>query len=75
LLNEMLLTSLAHVREALAIWKVGYNIFRPRSALGNLRPAVYAKISAPEAQRDGTLRYTEGCRAPSRGTAEPTAPK
>jgi Integrase core domain len=44
LLNETLFASLAHVREALAIWK-------PHSALGNLPPAVYAKISAPEMQR------------------------
>jgi putative transposase len=53
LLNETLFASLAHVREALAIWK-------PHSALGNLPPAVYAKISAPEMQRDGALRYVEG---------------
>jgi putative transposase len=60
LLNETLFTSLAHVREALATWKDDYNTFRPHSALGNLPPAVYAKISAPEMQRDGTLRYIEG---------------
>ncbi len=59
LLNETLFTSLAHVREALASWKEDYNTFRPHSALGNLPPAVYAKISAPEMQRDGTLRYIE----------------
>jgi putative transposase len=60
LLNETLFTSLAHVREALAIGKDDYNTFRPHSALGNLPPAVYARISAPEMQRDGTLRYIEG---------------
>jgi putative transposase len=60
LLNETLFTSLAHVRHALAIWKDDYNTFRPHSALGNLPPAVYAKISAPAMQRDGTLRYVEG---------------
>jgi putative transposase len=60
LLNETLFASLAHVREALAAWKDDYNTFRPHSALGNLPPAVYAKISAPEIQRDGTLRYVEG---------------
>jgi putative transposase len=60
LLNETLFASLPHVREALAAWKDDYNTFRPHSALGNLPPAVYAKISAPEIQRDGTLRYVEG---------------
>ena len=33
---------------------------RPHSALNNLPPAVYAKISAPGMQRDGALRYVEG---------------
>ena len=33
---------------------------RPHSALGNLPPAVYAKLSAPGMQRDGALRYAEG---------------
>jgi putative transposase len=56
LLNETLFASLAHVREALAIWKDDYNTVRPHSALGNLPPAVYAKISAPGMQRDGALR-------------------
>src|SRR4029078_10630649 len=60
LLNETLFASLTHVREALAIWKDEYNTVRPHSALGNLPPAVYAKISAPGMQRDGTLRYIEG---------------
>jgi putative transposase len=60
LLNETLFTSLAHVREALAIWKDDYNTTRPHSALGNLPPAVFAKLSAPAMQRDGTLRYLEG---------------
>jgi putative transposase len=30
------------------------------SALDNLPPAVFAKLSAPAMQRDGTLRYIEG---------------
>jgi len=60
LLNETLFTSLAHVREALAIWKDDYNTIRPHSALGNLPPAVFAKLSASAMQRDGTLRYIEG---------------
>jgi putative transposase len=60
LLNETLFTSLAHVRKALAIWKDDYNTIRPHSALDNLPPAVFAKLSAPATQRDGTLRYIEG---------------
>ena len=60
LLNETLFTSLAHAREALAIWKQDYNTVRPHSGLGNLAPSAYAKLSAPGMQRDGTLRYTEG---------------
>src|SRR5262249_30313423 len=60
LLNETLFTSLGHVREALAIWKDDYNTVRPHSALDNLPPAVFAKLSAPAMQRDGTLRYIEG---------------
>jgi putative transposase len=36
LLNETLFTSLAHPREALAIWKGDYNTVRPHSGLGNL---------------------------------------
>src|SRR3954471_17430433 len=60
LLNETLFTSLGHVREALAIWKEDYNTVRPHSALGNLPPASYAKLSAPAKQRDGALRYVEG---------------
>ena len=60
LLNETLFTSLAHAREALAIWKDDYNTTRPHSALGNLTPAAFAKLSAPAMQRDGTLRHIEG---------------
>ena len=46
LLNETLFTSLSHVREALADWRIDYNTVRPHSRLGNLPPAEYAKISA-----------------------------
>ncbi len=60
LLNETLFTSLNHVREALAIWIEDYNTVRPHSSLGNLPPADYAKLSTPEMQRDGALRYIEG---------------
>lgn len=41
LLNETLFTSLAHAREALAIWRDDYNTVRPHSAIGNVPPAVY----------------------------------
>jgi hypothetical protein len=50
LLNETLFTSLTHVREALATWKDDYNTVRPHSALGNLAPAIYAKLSVPAMQ-------------------------
>jgi putative transposase len=60
LLNETLFTSLAHAREALAIWKDDYNPLRPHSSLGNLAPAIYAELSASRMQRDGTPRYTGG---------------
>jgi putative transposase len=56
LLNETIFTSLNHVREALAIWRIDYNTVRPHSALGNLPPAAYAQLSVPEMQRDGALR-------------------
>ena len=64
-MNETLFTSLAHTREALAIWMKDYNTVRPHSSLSNLTPAAYAELSAPGMQRDGTLHYM-GLRAPSR---------
>ena len=45
LLNETLFTSLGHVREALAAWRIDYNTVRPHSRLGNLPPSDYARIS------------------------------
>jgi len=60
LLNETLFSSLVHAREALSLWKDDYNTIRPHSGIGNLTPAAYADRSAPEMQRDGTLRYTGG---------------
>jgi putative transposase len=61
LLNETLFSSLlAHAREVLLLWKCGYNTVRPHSGLGNLTPAAFANHSAPDKQRDGTLRYVEG---------------
>ena len=60
LLNETLFTSLAHAREALEAWKQDYNNIRPHSGLGNLPPAVYARLSDPAKQRDGPLRSIGG---------------
>nr|WP_166354290.1 integrase core domain-containing protein [Bradyrhizobium barranii] len=37
-------------------WKDDYNAVRPHSGHGNLTPAGYADRSAPDTQRDGTLR-------------------
>jgi putative transposase len=60
LLNETLFVSLAHARAALAIWKEDYNTLRPHSAIGNVPPAVYAKLSDPAKQRDGSLELPWG---------------
>ena len=60
LLNETLFVSLAHARAALADWKDDYNQIRPHSAIGNLAPAVYARISDPATQRGGSLRSLGG---------------
>jgi putative transposase len=60
LLNETLFVSLAHARGVLAEWKDDYNTVRPHSAIGNLPPAIYAKLSDPAMQRDGTLRSIGG---------------
>jgi len=48
-LNETLFTSLAQTRAGLAVWKDDYNTIRPHSAIGNLAPATYAKLSVPVA--------------------------
>jgi putative transposase len=60
LLNETLFASLAHAREALAEWKGDYNSVRPHSAIGNVPPAIYAMLSDPVMQRDGTLELSRG---------------
>lgn len=60
LLNEVLFTSLAQARQALRAWKDDYNTVRPQSAIGNIPPAIYAAISAPEKQRAGTPAQVEG---------------
>jgi putative transposase len=60
LLNETLFVSLAHARALLADWMIDYNTVRPHSAIGNLPPADYAKISDPAMQRGGSLRSLGG---------------
>jgi putative transposase len=60
LLNEVLFTSLAQARQALRAWKEDYNTVRPHSAIGNIPPAIYAAISAPEKQRAGPSAQAEG---------------
>jgi putative transposase len=60
LLNETLFSSLDHARSLLADWQDDYNTVRPHSSIGNLPPATYAKLTASNMQRDGTLRYVEG---------------
>jgi putative transposase len=70
LLNETLFASLAHAREALAIWKDDYNTVRPHSAIGNIPPAIYAKLSDPNMQRDGSLELP-WC-SPPRPVASPS---
>jgi putative transposase len=57
LLNETLFASLAHARAALADWKDDYNDFRPHSAIGNMPPSIYAMLSDPAKQREGSLRF------------------
>jgi putative transposase len=52
----------------LAIWKDDCNTVRPHSAIGNVPPAVYAKLSDPAKQRDGSLELPQG------STAHPVAP-
>lgn len=47
-------------REALAVRKDDNNSFRPHSALRNLPLALYAKLSDPEKQRDGSLELLWG---------------
>ncbi len=60
LLNEVLFTSLAQARQALRAWKDDYNTVRPHSTLGNIPPAIYAAISAPEKQLAGSPALVEG---------------
>ena len=60
LLNETLFTSLAQARHLLALWLDDYNTIRPHSAIGNMPPALYAKLSAPDTQRHGALEPETG---------------
>ena len=60
LLNETLFVSLGHARAVLRDWKDDYNEIRPHSAIGNLAPAVYARLGDPAMQRGGTLRAIGG---------------
>ena len=60
LLNETLFTSLRSRARSAGHLDGGLQHRRPHSALGNLPPAAYAKLSASEMQRDGALRYIEG---------------
>ena len=59
-LNETLFTSLAHARAELADWQDDYNSVRPHSAISNMSPAIYAKLSASHMQRDGALEIFVG---------------
>ena len=56
LLNETLFASLADARVALRDWMKDYNTVRPHSAIGNVPPMIYAMLSDPAMQRDGSLR-------------------
>jgi len=59
-LNETLFTSLAQARAGLADWQDDYNSVRPHSAIGNLAPAIYAKLNASRMQWDGALELFGG---------------
>jgi putative transposase len=60
LLNETLFSSLDHAREAMADWKDDYNTVRPHSAIGNVPPAIYAKLSDTVMQPGGSLEQPWG---------------
>jgi len=59
-LNENLFSSLLQARRVLAAWMKDYNTVRSHSRLDNLAPAVFAKLSVPSMQREGTLRSIGG---------------
>ena len=60
LLNETLFSSLDQARDVLADWKDDYNTIRPHSAIGNVPPAIYAKLGDPVMQRGGSLEQPWG---------------
>jgi putative transposase len=60
LLNETLFVSLAHARTILMAWMIDYNTVRPHSAIGNVPPADFARLSVPAMQRGGSLRSLGG---------------
>ncbi len=60
LLNDTIFASLADARGALASWMIDYNTVRPHSALGNVPPMTFAKLSDPGMQRDGSLELSRG---------------
>ena len=60
LLNEVLFTSLAHARAALAEWMIDYNTQRPHSKLGWLTPAEFASRSTRPTQRPSGAALVAG---------------
>lgn len=72
LLNETLFTSLAHARFNLAAWQEDYNTVRPHGSLGNLPPAVYAKLNAPSMQWDGAFEQLGSTAFPPIAPPSPT---
>jgi putative transposase len=60
LLNEVLFTSLAHARAALAEWMIDYNTQRPHSKLGWLTPAEFAARGTRSTQRPSGAALVEG---------------
>jgi hypothetical protein len=52
-------------------WQDDYNTVRPHSGIGNLPPSTYARLTASDLQRDGTLHCVGGLRAPYRCITEP----
>lgn len=60
LLNETLFSSLRGARAALIEWRQDYNTVRPHSALGNLPPLTYAKLTASGMQRGEALEQLMG---------------
>ena len=59
-LNGEIFYSLKEAQIVIEMWKKQYNTVRPHSGVGNLPPAIYAKLSASAMQRDGTLRSIGG---------------